>query len=120
LRLAGGIPAPRDLAMRALEAVGLAAVADKLPDELSGGQAQRVALARAVALKPRLVLADEPTGQLDQPTARQAIEALLGSIDGTDAALVIATHDPLVAERMNVTWLMDHGQLRAPDMMVSK
>jgi predicted ABC-type transport system involved in lysophospholipase L1 biosynthesis ATPase subunit len=120
LRLAGGKPTPRDVAMRALEAVGLAAVADKLPDELSGGQAQRVALARAVALKPRLVLADEPTGQLDQPTARQAIEALLGSIDGTDAALVIATHDPLVAERMNVTWLMDHGQLRAPDMMVSK
>lgn len=116
LRLAGGVERPRDVAMHAMEAVSLAAVADKLPDELSGGQAQRVALARAVALKPKLVLADEPTGQLDQPTARQTIEALMNSIDGSGAALVIATHDPLVAERMKLTWLMDHGMLHAPDM----
>ncbi|MGT2504686.1 ABC transporter ATP-binding protein (plasmid) [Bradyrhizobium guangxiense] len=116
LRLVGGVSRPREVAMHMLEVLGLAAVADKLPDELSGGQAQRVALARAVVLKPRLVLADEPTGQLDQPTARQTIETLLNSIDGSDAALVIATHDPLVAERMKVTWLMDHGTLRAPEI----
>ena len=116
LRLAGGVPRPRDVAIQAMEAVGLAAVADKLPDELSGGQAQRVALARAVALKPRLVLADEPTGQLDHPTARQTIEALLRSIEGSDAALVVATHDPMIAERMTITWLMDHGTLHGPDI----
>lgn len=116
LRLVGGVSRPREVAMQMLEVLGLAAVADKLPDELSGGQAQRVALARAVVLKPPLVLADEPTGQLDQPTARQTIETLLNSIDGSDAALVIATHDPMVAERMKVTWLMDHGTLRAPQM----
>ncbi|HXH43386.1 MAG TPA: ATP-binding cassette domain-containing protein [Bradyrhizobium sp.] len=117
LRLVGGVSrGPRKVAMHILEELGLAAVADKLPDELSGGQAQRVALARAVVLKPRLVLADEPTGQLDQPTARQTIETLLNSIDGSDAALVIATHDPMVAERMKVTWLMDHGTLRAPQI----
>lgn len=102
--------------MHSLEVVGLAAVADKLPDELSGGQAQRVALARAIALKPRLVLADEPTGQLDRATARQTLEALLGLIDESDAALVIATHDPMVAERIQVTWLMDHGTVRAPEI----
>lgn len=120
LRLAGGAASSRDAAMTALEAVGLAAAADKLPDELSGGQAQRVALARAIAPKPRLVLADEPTGQLDQPTARRAIDTLLESIAGTETALVIATHDPLVAERMNVTWLIDHGQLQLPGITVSK
>lgn len=113
LRLAGRDGSAREAAMQALEAVGLSSIADKLPDELSGGQAQRVALARAIASKPRLVLADEPTGQLDHPTAHQAIDTLLASMAGTQAALVVATHDPLVAERMDVTWLMDHGQLHA-------
>jgi ABC-type lipoprotein export system ATPase subunit len=116
LRLAEDIPSPRTTAMKALETVGLASIADKVPDELSGGQAQRVALARAIALKPRLILADEPTGQLDQLIARQTVDALLGSIEGTDVALVVATHDPAVAERMKTTWLMDHGQLQPPAM----
>lgn len=115
LRLAGTDGSPREAALQALAAVGLLPVADKLPDELSGGQAQRVALARAIASKPRLVLADEPTGQLDHPTAHQAIDTLLASMTGTRTALVVATHDPLVAERMDVAWLMDHGQLCAPD-----
>lgn len=115
LRLAGRDGSAREAAMQALEAVGLSSVADKLPDELSGGQAQRAALARAITSKPRLVLADEPTGQLDHPTAHQAIDTLLASMAGTQAALVVATHDPLVAERMDVTWLMDHGQLHAPE-----
>jgi ABC-type lipoprotein export system ATPase subunit len=117
LRLAGGNPSPRTEAMKALEAVGLASIADKIPDELSGGQAQRVALARAIALKPKLILADEPTGQLDQSIARQTIDALLASIEGTDVALVVATHDPAVAERMKTTWHMDHGQLQLASTM---
>lgn len=117
LRLTGDIPAPLTEAMKALKAVGLASIADKLPDELSGGQAQRVALARAIALKPRLILADEPTGQLDHPTASRTMDALLESIKGTDAALVVATHDPSVAERMKITWRMDHGQLQPPATM---
>ena len=114
LRLAGGVTLPRETAMKALERVGLAEVADKLPDELSGGQAQRVALARAIALQPKLILADEPTGQLDQTTAGQAMLALLGSIEGTGAAVVVATHDSAVAQQMEATWLMDHGQLLTP------
>jgi putative ABC transport system ATP-binding protein/lipoprotein-releasing system ATP-binding protein len=112
LRIAGRIASPRAQAMAALEALGLAGIADKLPDELSGGQAQRVALARAIALKPRLILADEPTGQLDQLIARQTVDALLESLKGSDTAVVVATHDPSVAERMKTTWLMDHGELR--------
>ncbi len=111
LRLAGGLTSPREIAMKALELVGLAEIADKLPDELSGGQAQRIALARAIALQPKLILADEPTGQLDQTTAGQAMLALLGSIEGTGAAVIVATHDPTVAQRMEAIWLMDHGQL---------
>ena len=114
LRLLGGQPEPRQSALNALDSVGLAAVAEKLPDELSGGQAQRVGLARAIALRPRLVLADEPTGQLDQPTAQLAMDALLRSLEGTDAALVVATHDPAVAQRLQVVWRMDHGVLTLP------
>lgn len=114
LRLLGGQSAPRQSALKALESVGLTAIADKLPDELSGGQAQRVGLARAIALRPRLVLADEPTGQLDQPTAQLAMDALLRSLEGTDAALVVATHDPAVAQRLQMVWRMDHGVLTLP------
>lgn len=112
LRIAGRIPSPRAQAMAALEALGLASIADKIPDEMSGGQAQRAALARAIALKPRLVLADEPTGQLDQSIARQTVDALLQSIEGSDTAVVVATHDPSVAERMKTIWVLDHGKLR--------
>jgi ABC-type lipoprotein export system ATPase subunit len=113
LRVSGHISSPRAGAMAALEALGLAGIADKIPDELSGGQAQRVALARAIALKPRLVLADEPTGQLDQLIARQTVAALLDSLKGRDTAVVVATHDPSVAKHMKTTWLMDHGRLQA-------
>jgi ABC-type lipoprotein export system ATPase subunit len=113
LRLAGNVPSPRSEAMKALEAVCLDRIADKLPDELSGGQAERVALARAIAPKPRLILADEPTGQLDHQTARQTIDALLRSAEGTAKAIVVATHDSSIAERMSITWLMEHGKLQA-------
>lgn len=115
LRLAGGVPAPREVAMHALHEVGLDAIADKLPEELSGGQMQRVAIARAIALQPRLVLADEPTGQLDQSTAQQVVDALLAVLAARDAALVICTHDPAVARRMDDTWIMSHGELNTLD-----
>jgi ABC-type lipoprotein export system ATPase subunit len=119
LRIAGNISSPQTRALAALESLGLADIADKVPDELSGGQAQRVALARAIALKPRLFLADEPTGQLDQSIARQTVDALLNSLEGSDAALLVATHDPSVARRMKTTWLMDHGRLQLTAMAES-
>lgn len=97
----------------ALATFDLTGLADKLPEELSGGQMQRVAMARAIAGHPSLILADEPTGQLDQPTGRAVLDALLSHLDGTDTALVISTHDPAVAERMQVVWQMRHGVLDA-------
>lgn len=115
LRLLGGDATSRDIALKALASVGLADLADKLPDELSGGQVQRVGLARAMALRPRLMLADEPTGQLDQPTAQRALDALLDSVSDGDAALVVTTHDPAVARRLQTVWQIDFGLLTFPN-----
>jgi putative ABC transport system ATP-binding protein/lipoprotein-releasing system ATP-binding protein len=98
-------------AMEALERLGLEKVAQQLPEELSGGQAQRVAVARALAGSPRLILADEPTGQLDSETARHLIDTLLGALENTETALVVATHDLGVARRMDLVWQMRRGVL---------
>ncbi|HEV7594697.1 MAG TPA: ABC transporter ATP-binding protein [Gemmatimonadaceae bacterium] len=95
-----------------LRALDLAELADKLPEEISGGQAQRAAVARSLVTQPELILADEPTGQLDHATAKHLLSLLLRRIKGTDTALVIATHDPLIASRMETQWTMDHGVLR--------
>lgn len=101
----------RAAALDALERIGLKSIADKLPEELSGGQAQRVAVARALAAQPKLILADEPTGQLDHPTAQHLFDVLLASLEGTDIALLVATHDMTVAGRMHTLWRMQHGIL---------
>lgn len=98
-------------AMRALERLGLEKVARQLPEELSGGQAQRVAVARALAGSPKLILADEPTGQLDSETGRHLMDTLLGALEHTKTALVIATHDLAVARRMGLVWQMRRGVL---------
>ena len=82
----------RELALQALEQVGLADLRDRLPDQLSGGQQQRVALARAVVGERRLVLADEPTGALDSVTAAGVLDLLRARVDG-GAACVLVTHD---------------------------
>jgi putative ABC transport system ATP-binding protein len=80
-----------------LEALGVAELVARLPQQLSGGQAQRVALARAVLLQPRIVLADEPTASLDDEAAAQAVSLLLTTAARHGATLVIATHDARVA-----------------------
>ena len=95
----------------ALAALGLDGIAAKLPDEISGGQAQRVAIARALATRPRLLLADEPTGQLDHDTATAVIDALIDAAGRSGAALVIATHDPEVATRLPIRWRVADGRL---------
>jgi ABC-type lipoprotein export system ATPase subunit len=101
----------RESALLALQKISLDSLAYKLPEELSGGQAQRVAVARTLAHQPRVILADEPTGQLDQATASKMLDVLLASLEGTDTALVIATHDMEVAERMDTIWHMNKGIL---------
>jgi putative ABC transport system ATP-binding protein/lipoprotein-releasing system ATP-binding protein len=100
----------RALARAALYLLDLAELADKLPEEISGGQAQRVAVARAVAGQPRLILADEPTGQLDRAHGAALVGVLLEAADHTDAALVVATHDPTVAARLATRWEMHSGR----------
>ena len=101
----------RSDAFEILGALDLAELADKLPEEISGGQAQRAAVARSLITRPALILADEPTGQLDRHTAKDLLNLLLRRIKGSDTALVIATHDPLIASRMETQWTMEHGVL---------
>lgn len=105
--------AAQETALDALASLGIDDLARKLPDELSGGQAQRVAIARAVATRPTLILADEPTGQLDRSTAAHVIDVLLEAADMLDAAVVISTHDPAVAVRLDFRWHIRDGQLAA-------
>ena len=98
-------------AARALDRLGLTDLASKLPEELSGGQSQRVAIARVLAGRPRLILADEPTGQLDHHNAAAVIDALLDASEATGAALVVNTHDREIAARLRTTWAMANGAL---------
>jgi putative ABC transport system ATP-binding protein len=98
-------------ARAALDLVEIGDLAAKLPDELSGGQAQRVAIARALAAHPAVILADEPTGQLDHRTAHRVITILLDAAMSAGAAVVIATHDPAIAARLPDQWVMRDGRL---------
>jgi putative ABC transport system ATP-binding protein len=82
-----------------LEAVGLAGLESRLPQQLSGGQLQRVAIARAVVHKPRLILADEPTGNLDPATAQRVLDTLAEEVRRERAACVLVTHSMAAAAR---------------------
>ena len=93
------------------EALGLAAQMDKYPEQLSGGQQQRVAIARTLAARPKLVLADEPTGNLDEATAAEVMDQLLGLVAETGAALVMATHSPALAARLDRRLHLTRGRL---------
>jgi lipoprotein-releasing system ATP-binding protein len=98
-------------ALRLLEQVGLAARADHRPAALSGGEQQRVAFCRALANKPRLLLADEPTGNLDPATSDTVFETLLTLVRTTGLAAVIATHNLELARRMDRQIRLDAGRL---------
>ncbi len=105
---AGVSAAERQRARELLERMGLGARLEHRPDELSGGESQRVAIARALIGKPRLVLADEPTGELDGPTGAAVVSALREAAKGEGAAVVIVTHDErLVREGDRVVRLRD-------------
>lgn len=104
-------------ARAALGRLGLEALAAKLPEELSGGQAQRVAVARALAGRPRLILADEPTGQLDHASGAVVVGALLHAAEHLGAGLLLTTHDPLVSDRLPQQWRMSDGSLEVKETL---
>lgn len=99
-----------------LEEVGLGHRLQHFPAELSGGEQQRVALARALSTRPRLILADEPTGNLDSETGRQVIDLLFGLHGRTEATLILITHDERLAERCQRTLRMADGVICADEI----
>lgn len=116
--LAGKVDAKtqQERALSLLERFQLSELADKLPEELSGGQAQRISMIRALAIQPRLILADEPTGQLDSHTAAHFLDQVLHITKEFGTALVIATHDLDMAARMQERWEVDQGHLLISDL----
>jgi lipoprotein-releasing system ATP-binding protein len=101
----------RATAEQLLARLGLAARLDHRPAKLSGGEQQRVAIARALVNSPGLVLADEPTGNLDPHTADEVFAVLLELVRDTGTAALIATHNPELAARMDVTYRLTEGRL---------
>lgn len=99
------------LAREQLEAVGLAHKADYFPEQLSGGEQQRIAIARAVVHQPALILADEPTGNLDSRTGETVFQLLMEQVARTGAALLLVTHSLPLAQRMDRWLQMVDGQL---------
>ena len=106
-----GVAAPLAAARSRLGEVGLAARADHYPTQLSGGEQQRVAIARAVALAPPLLLADEPTGNLDSATGAQIVDLLLGLNRERGSTLLLVTHDPALAGRAGRAIVLRDGRV---------
>jgi putative ABC transport system ATP-binding protein len=94
-----------------LEAVGMADQAGKRPDQLSGGQKQRVAVARALATRPKLVLADEPTANLDHDTAYRILDLMKKMRDEFGTTFVFSTHDPKIMGAAEITFALEDGRL---------
>lgn len=114
LRIAGADPAVRNARVSMLlERVGLAGHAKQRPGELSGGQQQRVGIARALAGSPRILLADEPTGQLDSHTAAQMIDLISSIAHDDGVAVLLSTHDPSILARADRVLELHDGVLRA-------
>lgn len=112
LRMRGTPPKERDRQVaEALEWVGLAERTKHRPYELSGGEQQRVAIARALAAHPRLILADEPTGQLDTRTGRRILDLLRRLVEERNITVVIVSHDPQVMQESDVVHELRDGQL---------
>jgi len=109
-----GVADPRGRATAELAAVGLAHRLRHLPTQLSGGEQQRVAIARATAPAPRLLLADEPTGNLDAATGSQIVDLLFERVRAANAGLLVITHDPAVAGRADRIVRIADGRIAAP------
>lgn len=106
-----GAEGAQDRARELLSSVGLSHRYDHYPSQLSGGEQQRVATARALSMKPKLILADEPTGNLDQETGRAIMDLLFERVRGQDMTLVLITHDPLLAQRCDTQIHIQDGKV---------
>lgn len=102
--------------VRLWHSVGIAGLADRFPGEISGGERQRAAIVRAAIHDPLILLADEPTGALDEENSSLARDILRAHARGREAAVVVVTHDPILVAGADRCLLMRHGQLheRAP------
>ena len=119
LILAGVAPSERrERVMAALEALDLADRAGHRPDQLSGGQRQRVAIARATIMRPALLLADEPTGNLDQCSGQEVIELLEAMNEDQGITLVVVTHDPAIGGRARRQVELVDGRIIRQDTLV--
>jgi len=101
----------RERALSLLEEVGLFEKADRFTNHLSGGEQQRVAIARALANQPKVMLADEPTGNLDSKNSDRVFNLLRRVVDEEDLALVMVTHNPEIADQCDVTLQMEDGDI---------
>jgi len=106
-------PAPerRKRVLALLDAVGMAPMKDKFPDQLSGGQKQRVAVARALVTNPKLILADEPTANLDHASAANVLTIMKEMRDSSGTTFIFSTHDPKVMAEAEVTFTLEDGLL---------
>ncbi len=104
----------REQVMRLIEAVGMSGQENKRPDQISGGQKQRVAVARALATNAHLVLADEPTANLDHDTAYRIIELMKKMRDEFGTTFVFSTHDPKIMGEAEVTFTLEDGRIQQP------
>jgi putative ABC transport system ATP-binding protein len=110
--LAGMAPAQRAARVKqALKDYGLENRADHRPDELSGGQRQRVAIARATIMQPAMILADEPTGNLDRSTGEEVVH-LLEALNASGVTLIVVTHDPILGARAHRQLMMEDGSVK--------
>ena len=114
LRISGAVPRAREERVAAMLAlVGLAGHSRHRPGELSGGQQQRVAIARALATRPRLLLADEPTGQLDADSGKQIMRLLRSVVRSEGVTALVATHDPALMDIADSVLHLTDGTLQA-------
>jgi lipoprotein-releasing system ATP-binding protein len=112
-QIIGGLdkPAARERADEMLKWMGLADRATHRPGKLSGGEQQRVAIARALVTAPRLLLADEPTGNLDPGTANDVFDIMISLVRGAELGALIATHNPILAQKMDRIVRLEGGKL---------
>lgn len=101
----------RERVMKMLQAVGMSEQAHKRPDQISGGQKQRIAVARALVGEPKLVLADEPTANLDHDTAYRILHLMKQMRDESGTSFVFSTHDPKIMDEAELTFTLEDGKL---------